>query len=141
MVPSIEQVAASRQMFAAIVRLTGVILALIAIYQWCYEIEYTLNALFMYPAPSGTPAGQTPSVALQVWNAMSWSSLVLFVPGLIMVLLARRIARILIPLSTQCRCPACEYPLDGISRPECPECGLELTRAFADAPSVDPNSA
>ena len=133
MVPSLEQIAASRQLFAAIARLAGFVLAGIACYQWAYEIEATLNAVFLFPAPGGGSSPHSPSTAWRIWDAMSWSSLVLFVPGVVLIIAPRWFARLLVRLPKHPCCPACNYRLEGISRPRCPECGLELTGAFLSA--------
>ncbi len=52
--------------------------------------------------------------------------------GLLLVALAPKVARWLVPIPTY-RCPQCDYPLAGVTEGFCPECGLVLGEEVVEA--------
>jgi hypothetical protein len=56
--------------------------------------------------------------------------IVMLLPGFSIWWGARWFARWMVPVHARPRCPRCDYALEGLTEPVCPECGLPLTREF-----------
>jgi hypothetical protein len=62
----------------------------------------------------------------------------LVIVGFMLALLSRPLARLLVPIRPYSACPACNYRLEGLAEPRCPECGLPLSPEFlGEAPPED----
>ena len=141
MIPNAENILFARSILAGFIRFYGIVSSFYAIHHWMYEIEFAIgNYRFSTQAGSSMPAAYQQGLAAMIWEAMSWSTLALLALGLVCFVCPHRIARALIRVSKQNRCPGCNYALDGITLPQCPECGLELTEAFVHKGSGEQSS-
>ena len=127
MVPTAEQTASNRQMMAGVCRLVGVLMFVFAGYTWIGQIEFGITYGI---GMSGTGTGWLGQLVVMLWDATYWFPLALVLLGVVFWRSADRIARVLVRIPKQARCPGCDYSLESLTGLRCPECGIELSRNF-----------
>ncbi|MGP1346799.1 MAG: hypothetical protein ACTS3F_09065 [Phycisphaerales bacterium] len=117
MYPSVADVVRMRLVARAVFRVAGFVAMLFSIAPWSsWLIEGISDGdLFWFSYYSGRIIAGFVAIVL----------------GLAMLLAARPLARLLIPMRAEIDCPACRYILVGMSGDRCPECGLRLPEGFA----------
>ena len=117
MVPSTEHIMKKRHHSRRRLRFMSLVLLLIASITVCWWLMMSLV--------TGRP-----------WSFLPYVSFALgFVPPAVLLwVFDGRLARVLVPLPTGC-CPRCEYDLTGLTRAQCPECGLPVPEAFVSQPT------
>jgi len=124
MLPSLEEIVRKRHQTRKWLRFSSLILFVLG------SMPVTLQITQMLANFSWRPYG---------WDDMFSYSIMFILPGVIILLLSRKLVHWLVPLP-QPECPECRYSLKNLTKPRCPECGLDLPDAMISpiAPSVDP---
>ncbi len=122
MIPSPEDVARTRLLVSALLRVVGTglgFVALASIVSWLVEgmVDDDIWAMGYYAGRIG-------------------SAVVLLTAAAVMIAIAPWLARLLVPCRLDPRCPSCRYLLLGLSgNDRCPECALPLTPAMVNFPA------
>jgi hypothetical protein len=128
MVPSPREVIVQRHLFAAFIRLAAIVPAVIGGVAWAsWIIEGVMDWDFFW---------------FDYYSLRIVSGLVLIPLAIALIIFARPLARLLIPIPVEGACPRCQFSTRGLVTPRCPECGLDLPADLLDArqPAAGPRA-
>ena len=123
MYPNLEYVLKKRYVVRIILRGAVLLLFVLGLIPLAYALLQVLlvvpfnNQLYQY---YGTSSGWADIMVMSTSEAGKY-----MLPGLLILVTRRSLEHFIVPFPKS-ECPRCEYGLEKISGPRCPECGLKL---------------
>lgn len=122
MIPNASEITRRRLTAGTVIRLASIAVWVAGL----LPLGVTTFVVITFPKPNGSVPEE----------AVAWGLITLFAAGGGFTLWrgASRLTRVMIPMRRKIHCPACDYVIEGLTEPLCPECGLALTTEFLAVP-------